>query len=161
MRTNHEMKTIITLYGDKVFKLALSLVKDYQTAEDISQNVFVKYMLEDKEFEDGEHTKAWLLRVTINECKMHFRYYWNAKRVEFPKDFEPFVWEKESEENLLLEVMKLPRKYREVLHLHYYEDLSIREISALLKKKEATVKTNLHRGRQMLKKVLEESGYER
>lgn len=46
MRTNHEMKTIITLYGDKVFKLAISLVKDYQTAEDISQNVFVKYMLE-------------------------------------------------------------------------------------------------------------------
>ena len=71
------------------------------------------------------------------------------------------MWEERNDGVLLEEVTKLPRKYREVIHLHYYEDMPIKEIASLLKKKEATVKTNLYRGRQLLKKVLEEVGYER
>jgi RNA polymerase sigma-70 factor (ECF subfamily) len=57
--------------------------------------------------------------------------------------------------------MDLPRKYREAIHLYYYEELSVKEIAAILKKAEATVKTNLHRGRELLKRKLEEAGYER
>lgn len=161
MRSREEIENVISTYGDMVFKLAFSLIRDYASAEDIAQNTFIKYMQEEKEFHDLEHQKAWLLRTTINECKMHFRYYWNAKRVEFPKEWEPTKEEKVTDNGLLETVMSLPRMYREVIHLYYYEELSIKEISIVLKKKEATVKTNLRRGRQLLKMKLEEMGYAR
>ena len=161
VRTKEDIETVINFYGDSVFKLAFSIIKDYASAEDIAQNVFIKYMQEKKEFQDFEHKKAWLLRTTINECKMHLRYYWNSKRVEFPDELEyasnDTVWD-----NTLLDIiMSLPRKYREAIHLFYYEELSIKEIAEILEKKESTIKTNLRRGNQLLKERLEEMGYER
>ena len=161
MRTKEDIEIIINLYGDSVFKLAFSIIKDYASAEDIAQNVFIKYMQEKKEFQDFEHKKAWLLRTTINECKIHLRYYWNAKRVEFPVELEDESNDTSWDTTLLDIVMSLPRKYREVIHLFYYEELSIKEIAEILGKNESTIKTNLRRGRQLLKVRLEESGYER
>ncbi len=161
VRTKEDIETVIELYGDSVFKLAFSIIKDYASAEDIAQNVFIKYMQEKKEFQDLEHQKAWLLRTAINECKMHLRYYWNSKRVEFPSGCEMADNDMADDNSLLDIVMSLPRKYREAIHLYYYEELSIKEIAAILKKKESTIKTNLRRGKQLLKKKLEEMGYER
>ncbi len=161
MRTKEDIETAIDLYSDAVVKLAFSIIKDYASAEDIAQNVFIKYMQAEKEFHDSEHQKAWLLRTAINECKMHLRYYWNARRVEFPNGWEFANDHTVHEDSLLDIVMGLPRKYREAIHLYYYEELSIKEIAVILKKKEATIKTNLHRGRQLLKRKLEETGYER
>lgn len=161
VRTKEDVETIINLYGDSVFKLAFSIIKDCASAEDIAQNVFIKYMQEKKEFQGLEHKKAWLLRTTINECKMHLRYYWNSKRVEFPSECE-ISRDDVMQDNTLLDVlMSLPRKYREAIHLFYYEELPIKEIAAILGKKEATIKTNLHRGKQLLRRKLEEIGYER
>lgn len=51
-------------------------------------------------------------------------------------------------------VLKLPKKYRTVIHLFYYEDMSIKEIAEALGTKEGTVKSQLHRGRNMLKESL-------
>lgn len=161
VRTKEDIEKVMNTYGDMVFKLAFSIIKDYASAEDIAQNVFIKYMQTEKEFCDLEHQKAWLLRTAINECKMHLRYYWNAKRVVFPEGWEIVHNDEVHEEFLLDIVMSLPRKYREAIHLYYYEELSIKEIAVILKKKEATVKTNLHRGKQLLKRRLEEIGYER
>lgn len=161
VRTKEDVEAIINLYGDSVFKLAFSIIKDYQSAEDIAQNVFIKYMQEKKEFQDLEHKKAWLLRTTINECKMHLRYYWNSKRTEFPDELESVSQDDSWDTTLLDIVMALPRKYRECIHLFYYEELSIKEISGILGKKESTIKTNLRRGKQLLKVRLEEIGYER
>ncbi len=161
MRTKADIEAAMNLFGDSVFKLAFSMIKDYAAAEDIAQNVFIKYMQQEKEFHDREHQKAWLLRTTVNECKMHLRYYWNARRVAFPDEWE-LAGNDDMRENALLDiVMNLPGKYRETIHLYYYEELSVKEIAAILKKAEATVKTNLRRGRQLLKRKLEESGYER
>ena len=129
--------------------------------EDIAQNVFIKYMQEKKEFQDFEHKKAWLFRTTINECKMHLRYYWNSKRTEFPDELESVSQDDSWDTTLLDLVMALPRKYREVIHLFYYEELSIKEISGIIGKKESTIKTNLRRGKQLLKVRLEEIRYER
>ena len=98
MRAEDEIKKIYNLYGDSIFKLALSYVKDYATAEDIMQNVLMKYMLNTKTFLDTEHEKAWLLRVTINECKMHNRLVWNARRVSID-DID--LIENETEEKMM------------------------------------------------------------
>lgn len=156
VRTNEELENVIETYGDMVLKLSLSYVRDYDTAEDITQNVFVKYMIEEKQFESGEHVKAWLLRVTINECKKHFRSYWNSRRGDFPS--EGLVDGKMTEDyrEVLEAVYSLPMKYRACIHLYYYEELSIKEISSLLGRKENTIMSDLHRARKILKEVLEE-----
>lgn len=156
VRTKEELENVIEAYSDMVLKISLSYVRDYDTAEDITQNVFVKYMTEEKRFESEKHVKAWLLRVAINECKKHFRSYWNSRRSEFPSS-EPAAGKQVEDYSEVLEaVYRLPMKYRVCIHLYYYEELSIKEISSLLGRKENTVMSDLYRARQILKKVLEE-----
>lgn len=156
VRTKEELENVIEAYSDMVLKISLSYVRDYDTAEDITQNVFVKYMTEEKRFESEKHVKAWLLRVAINECKKHFRSYWNSRRSEFPSS-EPAAGKQVGDYSEVLEaVYRLPMKYRVCIHLYYYEELSIKEISSLLGRKENTVMSDLYRARQILKKVLEE-----
>lgn len=160
MRAEDEIKKIYNLYGDSIFKLALSYVKDYATAEDIMQNVLMKYMLNTKTFLDTEHEKAWLLRVTINECKMHNRLVWNARRVSID-DIDLIENETEEKNDVLDAVFSLPKQYRMVIHLYYYEGYSVKEIAAILGKREGTVSSLMCRARKILKEGLEKeyAGY--
>lgn len=156
VRTNEDLENVIEAYSDMLLKLSLSYVRDYDTAEDITQNVLVKYMTEDKAFESEEHVKAWLLRVAVNECKKHFRSYWYSRRSEFPSEEPGDEKHREDYSEVLEAVYRLPIKYRECIHLYYYEELSVKEISSLLGKKENTIMSDLYRARKILKKVLEE-----
>lgn len=61
--------------------------------------------------------------------------------------------------DLYNELQKLPDNYREIIHLFYYEDMSVEMISKVLKRKPSTVRTQLTRARQMLKKYLKEEDY--
>lgn len=155
--TEEELKNVIETYSDMILKLSLSYVRDYDVAEDITQTVFVKYMTEKKVFESEEHKKSWLLRVAINECKKHFRSYWYAKRSEFPSEEHLTAKNEEEHSEVLEAVYSLPMKYREVIHLYYYEELRVKEISEVLKRKENTVMSDLYRARKLLKKALEET----
>ena len=157
VRTEEKLKNVIETYSDMILKLTLSYVRDYDTAEDITQTVFVKYMVEEKVFTSEEHQKAWLLRVAINECKKHFRSYWYAKRSEFPSEEYLTVKNEEGHPEVLEAIYGLPMKYREVIHLYYYEELSVKEISSILGRKENTIMSDLHRARKLLKRALEES----
>ena len=56
-------------------------MKDKATAEDILQDVLIKYMTDATKFQGEEHKKAWLIRVTINECKRFFRSVWSARKI--------------------------------------------------------------------------------
>lgn len=133
-----------------------------QDAEDIVQEVFLKLCRETKEFESKEHLRNWLIRVTINQCKKISVSSWFTKHTSL-SDFAADIWtaqettdtEKE-ESDLFLSVMALPKKYRIVVHLYYYEDYSTKEISELLHVKEATVRTRLARARKILKNTLSE-----
>lgn len=151
VRTTEDVESTINEYGDTVFKIALSHVKDYATAEDISQNVFIKYMLGKTMYNDENHKKAWLIRVTINDCKKHFRSFWNKNRAELS---DVAVETNDLNEEVFCAVMSLPIKYRIGIHLYYYEELSIKEISKILKRKENTIMSDLHRARKILRKKL-------
>lgn len=134
MRTEEEMNTTYSLYGDSIFKLALSYVRDYATAEDIMQNTLMKYMLNSKAFADKEHEKAWLLRVAINECKMHNRLVWNVRRVSL--EDADLAEDVQKEKSIVMDaVFSLPKQYRLVIHLYYYEGYSVKEIADILEKK--------------------------
>lgn len=140
-------------YIDTVYRLALARSKSRENAEDITQEVFLKLIGSRKRFESETHLKAWLLRVTINCSKDMMMSAWHSKTGGLKEDIPA----PDGEESGLYEaVMSLPAKYRTVIHLHYYEGYSVEEIAGIVKARPGTVKSQLHRGRELLKAILEE-----
>lgn len=148
-------------YADMVYRLALSQMKNKADADDLFQEVFVRLVSNIEKLESWEHVKAWLIRVTINCAKKHFDLYWN-KNVDYIEDEERIrgeeVCEAPSEYPVRAAVSKLPPRYRLAVHLHYFEELSVAEIAEQTGQKEGTVKSQLHRAREMLKEMLSGSG---
>lgn len=152
VRTEADTVNIIEQYSDTLYKIALSYTRCQATAEDILQTTFLKYMQCQLVFKSTEHTKAWLIRVVINECKRFYRLFWNAKRIPLE---DIYSFETPERHEIFYAVMKLPQKYRVVIHLFYYEGLSVKEISKILNKKENTILSWLHRARKILKENME------
>lgn len=146
---------VIHKYSDMVYRMAYSMLKHRQDAEDIHQEVFLKYLKKNPSFESAEHEKAWFLRVTVNLCKNNWKTAWRQKVVGLTE--EDLAAAAEEEQDELVEVVKrLPKKYRAVIHLFYYEELSVGEISGILGVKQSTVRTQLTRARERLKELLKE-----
>lgn len=158
MANSESQSTVIEKYFNMVYKLALSQTKNIPNAEDIVQNVFLKYIQNEHKITSEEHAKAWLIRVTLNECNSFFTTSWFKKTVPL-EDGALFTFDTVEKSDVYYATLKLPPKYRAVIHLFYYEDMSIAEISKILKKKDTTIKTQLHRGRALLKQYLK-GGYE-
>lgn len=156
MFTNDEFTRLAKKYIDTVFRVALSYLKSSSEADDVTQNVFLKLLRTNKDFESDEHIKAWLIRVAINECKKTFISPWrSAENIEDYAKTLAFPDHEHSE--LFSCVMALPKKYRVALLLYYYEDYSTAEIASLLSIPVPTVCTHLRRGREMLKEILQEA----
>lgn len=130
-------------------------LKNQADSEDIFQTVFLKYLLRDQPFENEQHEKAWMIRVTINACKDLLRSFFRSRTVpleqlvEVPQPFEP------DERDLLEAVLALPAQYKDVVYLYYYEQYTALEIAQILHKNVNTVYTLLRRARERLRKDLE------
>ncbi len=154
----------IDRYADMLYKIALVQTKNICDAQDIVQEVFYQYMKRNILFESEEHEKAWFIKVTLNYCRRVFRLAFNKHTVQMPSEeyvsreegVEEAYIQRERQKEVLEAVLALPSRYRDVLHLFYFEDLSIKEISRILKRKEATVTSQLTRGRELLKKKIKE-----
>lgn len=146
---------IIKKYSDMVYRMAYSLLKNKYDAEDIHQEVFIQYMRKRPKTESEEHEKAWFLRVTINLCKNSWKTAWKRKVVSLMDEGYEEVVELQTDE-LIDTVKLLPQKYRIVIHLFYYEELSVQEIATIMNTKPSTVRTWLTRARAGLKQILEE-----
>ena len=142
---------IVEKYFNTVYRLALSQTKNIADAEDITQDVFLRFMQYEKPFSSFEHIKAWLIRVTINRSRRLFASVWH-KRTEALSEEIPFDTPEKSD--VYYAVLELPQKYRAVIHLFYYEDMSVAEISKTIGKNESTIKSQLHRAREMLRTKL-------
>jgi len=147
------LEDVVANYSDMVFRLAVSQVKNRADADDVFQEVFLRYIRKKQSFESEEHRKAWFIRVTLNCCKNVFNSAW-MKRTTPLQDY--FAFEMEEESALFYELQKLPMKYRAVIHLFYYEEMSIDEICDALGKKQSAIKMRLSRARKMLKDSLTE-----
>lgn len=152
-----DVDEIIKEYSSMVYRLAFSLAKSKTDADDIFQEVFLRYIRKNTEFENEEHRKAWLIRVTINCSNSFWSSAWKKKTVPLSdtdqlEDNVSFGIQEET--TLYYELTKLPKKYRKVIHLFYYEDMSTDQISKILDIKPATVRTQLTRARAMLKVTL-------
>lgn len=145
---------IVQTYSDMIFRIAYHnlLIKD--DADDIVQEVLIK-LLKTNEFIDEEYLKAWLITVTINQCKTATRNYLR-KRTEELTDVIPEATPKDM--GLMEEIRKLPLFDRNIIYLYYYEGYNAREIGSLLGKSENTISSRLTRARKKLKMILEEDG---
>lgn len=148
-------EVVIRRYSDMVYRLAFARTGNRSDAEDLYQEVFLRYLTRAPAFTSEEHRKAWLLRVAVN-CANRFHTAPWRKRTE-PLSEALSVPAPEGED-LWEELRRLPEKDRTVLHLYYYEDMTTEEIAKLLDRNPATVRSQLLRARAKLKKLLVEEG---
>jgi RNA polymerase sigma-70 factor (ECF subfamily) len=127
-------------------------MKNKHDAEDVFQEVFIRYISKPRTFQSEEHRKAWLIRVTINRSRS-FWGEWFRNNTE-PLDHS-IAAQTEVESDLSEYLSLLPKKYRSVIHLFYYEELSVRQISEILGRQESTIRTQLTRARHILGENLE------
>ncbi len=148
---------IFNLYKNDVYRLAFSYTKNISDSDDIVQNVFVKlYRKQDILEKNKEEIKKWLIRVTINECKTLLLSNWKKKITSLSEQEENIKSEMPSND-VLRAVLDLPKKYRIVTYLYYYEDYKIKEIAQILKISETSIQTRLERARKQLKEILKEA----
>lgn len=156
MLDNEQFTRLAGRYIDTVFRVALNYVRNTADAEDITQTVFEKLLREKKPFENDDHVRAWLIRVTVNECKKLLRSPWRSH--EPIEDYLTAVaFDNPAHSDLFRAVMGLPKKYRMVIYLHYYEGYSTQEIGQILRSPKNTVCSHLKRGRELLRKKLQEA----
>lgn len=149
---DQDISAVFERYADTVFRLAFARTKSRQDAEDIVQEVFLKYLRAATEFDTEEHRKAWLLRVTINCSKNLLGSAWFRHFASLP---DTLATEMRQTGQVYGAVMALPAGYRTVIHLHYYEGYSVAEIAYMTGAKESTVKSRLHRARRLLRAHME------
>ena len=155
-----EFTRIVGLFYDDIKRIAFAGCKNIYDAEDITQTVFLKLSKNTDEFENDEHVKKWLIKVAVNEYKSLWRSPWKTK-VEYniperaAKNSAGSTSQGSVQNEVFDAVIKLKRKYREVIHLFYYEEYSAKEIAELIGVTENTVFKRLQRGREQIKTYLE------
>ena len=148
---------IFNLFKNDVYRLSYSYTKNISDSDDITQNVFVKLYKHNEVLElDDISIKKWLFKVTINECKSLLLSSWKKKIIPFTEKEENTLYAKINDNNILDQVMQLPKKYRLVIFLYYYENYSTKEISEVLNITITNVQTMLSRAREKLKKIIRE-----
>ena len=152
-----EFTDAVERYQDAVYRVALHALGSPQDADDAVQEVFLRLYTAQKTFESEEHLRRWLLRVTVNWCRDVLRSPWRRRTApltgQLPAEPE---FQAPEQEALYRAVLSLPERYRLVLGLFYYEELSVKEIAGLLGLEVSAVTTRLSRARKKLKESLGE-----
>ena len=161
MPSNDAFTKLMEQHTERLIRVAYYYTKELQTAEDLVQDVFIKFYHKQSALKDINDFSAYLTRMTINRCKDYLKS-WNVRKVQFQQkwveqvqkeEFDRFV--QQDEEQIIGEaIMRLPLKHREALVYYYFEEMTIPSIAQLLQIPQSTVKTRLVRGRELLKAEL-------
>lgn len=158
---------LMSEYSDDILHLVYTYVKNRTIAEDLAQEIFIKCYEKLNQFNQQSTIKTWLYRIASNHCKDYLRS-WHYRKITLSnkvfdhipsksKQVEEEVIKHSEENSLTNAVMNLPLKHREVVFLHYYEELSLKEISKITSVNINTLKTRLKRAKELLKdKMIEE-----
>lgn len=159
-----DLEHLMRTYGNDVLRMAYSYVKDYDTAEDIFQEVFIKVNANLNEFRGESSIKTWLLRITVNACKDYLKSAYNRRVTMFSEEEEESIRaedtiekieRRQDGEQIRRALLLLPEKYREVLLCLYFEERSVAETAKVLGISEGTVKSRLSRAREKFRVILE------
>lgn len=152
---NRQAERMLDTYGNHILRLAYSYLHNMSDAEEILQDTLIQFLKTAPVLESAAHEKAWLLRVAANLSKDRIDY--NRLRTSDELK-EELVSEEREDLSFVWEAVKaLPVQYREAIHLFYHEGYPTAQIARILHKKEATVRSDLRRGREKLKAVLKEA----
>ena len=148
-----QLEQVVRTYADMVYRLAYAHMRNPADADDIFQDVFLKYAEKSPAFASEEHRRAWLIRVTVHRCRSHYRSNW-WKRIVPLDETTPATAPSPAAPALDEALARLPAKYRTVIHLHYFENYDTSEIADLTGQRPSTVRAQLTRARQMLEELL-------
>ena len=151
-----DTQALAETYRDRLFAAAFQVCGNAADAEDAAQEALLRYHISEKQFESEQHIRAWLLRVAINCAKNVSRSFFRRNTVPLEDYMDSLEFDSGESREIFREVMSLPETYRLVIHLYYYEDYTVAEIGRILGLTESNVKVRLSRGRQLLKKALQE-----
>ena len=146
-------------YADAILRLSYAYLKNTQDAQDVCQTVFVRLLTEPREFESGEHERAYILRMAANACKDLLKSPWRRRTCDLEACAQVPAPET-SDGSVLAAVNQLPAHYRSVIYLFYYEGYQASEIGEILGVPTATIHTRLARGRARLRELLGGTEYE-
>lgn len=148
-------------FAGKVVKLAYYHVRDRHQAEDICQEVFYRVYKSLHRFRRDSSYFTWIYRITVNLCRdyiasAYFRRMlpWGSRDAEIFAKRDERLFEAVEGGEIFQKVMDLPVKYRTVMAMYYFEDMTTPQIADVLKIREETVRARLSRGRKLLKEVL-------
>ncbi len=145
---------LMDTHGNSVLRYAYSYMHNMEDSEDVLQETLIMFMRKAPVFDSDSHAKAWLFTVAGNIAKNKLKYNEIRRHDELN---EELVGENKQDLSFIWEAVKeLPEEYREVIHLFYEEDFTTAQIADVLNRKEATVRSQLKRGREKLKVVLKE-----
>ncbi len=150
--------SLMDQYEVALKRMCCVYLRDASLAEDAVQETFVKAYKSLDSFRGESDEKTWLMRIAINTCKDMRRASWfryvdrNVTLESIPAPISDRTFE---QTELVMEVMRLPQKYLEVVLLHYYQGMTIREIAESLKIPHQTASSRLKRAREKLRATLE------
>lgn len=156
MLSEQEVNRAIDRYADTVRRICILHLKNMSDSEDVFQEVFLKYALRSAAFQNPEHEKAWIIRVTINRCKDVIKSVFRRRTAPLGAAAALPREQREQSGETLEAVLSLPKKYKDSIYLYYYEGYSAAEIAKILGKTSSTVYTLLARGRKLLSRSLGE-----
>ncbi len=145
---------IVRQHADMIYRIALQNLKNPDDASDIFQEVCLSLLTKNAPLFDDVHIKHWLIRVTINKCKNFKKSLWQQKTEPLNPDFEGGAETQGIDAFELL--YTLPKSYRNIIYLYYFEDYTVPEIAEILGENKNTVNSKLQRSRKKLRKILEE-----
>ena len=151
-QNSSDFERVYDQYADMLYRLALSYLNSSFDAQDVLQDVFLRYLKKAPRFNDEDHKCAWLVRVTINRCHDFLRSKKNHLSLEEAAEL-PFD-KKEMPLGLFEQLGLLPEKYRTVIILHYLEGYSVKEVSFMLQLSLSAVKMRLLRGKKILSEAM-------
>lgn len=153
-----EITRLVKQYGDDVLRTALVILKSRELAEDVYQETFLRVCRSFSSYRRESSEKTWITSIAVNICRDYMRSAWK-KRVVVTEDFftcasdsdtEEIIEKRSEKQQLINSIMKLPDKYREIIHLFYYQEMDIKDIANVLKIPGGTVKSRLFKARNLL-----------
>ena len=152
--TESEFEVRYHLFKETIYNVVYTYVRNRMDAEDITQEVFLKFLKYDGDFTTLDNEKYWLVRVTINTSKSFLTSSWK-KKISLSDEVTLNAPSGSSEQDYFNLIINLPNKLKEVIVLYYYENFKINEIAQILKSSESAIKKRLQRARDLLKGELE------
>lgn len=153
------LRTVMEEHSEQLIQLAFFYTKSYHAAEDIVQDVFIKF--HQSPYEERGQIGAYLRKLTVNRCKDYLKS-WNYRKLQFKdawsnitKKNRDYIVDVEERSEIGAAILTLPIHYREIILLYYFEEMNTSEIASLLGESDSTIRTRLRRAREQLKPLLQ------